>query len=609
MPYMSLKDVNDQIRSGVRLIAEIGGFDNDYNAVINTRYKSDMFLRDLTQFIDKKNYKAIIESLKLEYPFMNFEKKEGIIADDERLVRRLLRATGFRDDDFFNPQYDKGNLIVWNDVRDKKDHLFKVDSVFMDSGAYYYNLRDLESGVSVGGRLRENELSEPTSLQKIIYYKSRGMLDVHLFNMMAFMTNEFDPSKCKIERENYSATQGAVKLFYDGEEIYKGSLDAGKMTIIDGKWHYDKTDEYWLGAIQKVYEYGDQYNDIYPLKSNYGLREKIQFLDALRGIDAGSHNQQIRDVAKAAQKGFIDTNSHYNALAMLSHDLNAPIKLPTVKVLAEGILEIEKLALRRLKNDDLGDRLQKRLDELKKEPKVIEKLSKNNLIKFDDIFKGNNLFESEIGKFYGSAHWNFSQTDPVLLSKIDKFYDNTREYLMERDILKLQRPDLEPLIKNLDLYYTEEKNGLVFFQGSNSKDASGFSFDIKTVVESGGKEVSQNWAELHLAADGFRREFYLAPTETYQGGANLGYCEGEFSLAIPKTKMDFEIRLESGIKFYIEDMNIDASRFNEIKNEISLKLGLYEEYATVQDFALHHDETCGTLSGIVSENKVVKDYL
>jgi len=591
---MELKDVKEQIRSGVKLIAEIGGFSNDYYAVINGKYKNEMFLYDVSSYIENKKYKAIIESLKLEYPFMNFEKRDGIISDDERLIRKTLRESGFVEDNFYNPKFDKDDLVQW------KNTLYKIRYGFKDSGANLYSLTDLTTGGEVGGRLREDELSEPTGLQKILYYKGKGMLDVHLFNKMIAMDGSFDVAKCKIERTTYSVTQGGVKLFYDGEEIFSGELDA-KIELTDAGW-VGKSDEYWVGVIRDVYENGNTWNHIDPLKNNYGLREKIIFLDALKGISVESKNQQIREVAQAAQKGYIDSVSHFNVLAMLSHDTNAGVKLPNAEVKTSDILEIEKLAIRKLKNDDFGNKLQGRLDELKKESLVKEKLSEQYIIKTDNVFKSGKVFENEISEFSGRA-WHVC-LDNELGKKIDKFCNDAYSFIMERDILKLQRPDLEPLIRSADLYLDGSRKDLVIFRGAGRNN----SFGYDTMGASINKDFGHNWAELNIADDGFRREFYIAPTDKYQGGANFGYCEGDLSLVVPKDKMDFEARLESGIKFYMEDMNIDNSRFDEIKKEISLRLGLVEE-STVQDFAKRHDDTCETLDKIVATESLAKDYV
>lgn len=607
---MELKEVNERIRPGVKLIAEIGGFSNDYHAVINGKYKNEMFLYDVSSYIENKKYKAIIESLKLEYPFMNFDKKNGTISDDEKLVRKTLRGSGFIDDDFYNPKFDKNELVQW------QNNLYKIKNGFKDSGVNLYSLTDLTSGGEVGGRLREDELSEPTDLQKIIYYKRQGMLDVHLFNKIISTTNEFDISKCKIERNNYSVTQGGVKLFYDGEEFFGGPLDA-EIKLTDLGW-VGKSDEHWNRAIQDVYENGNflyilqqEYPKenrnidgvIEPLKYNYGLREQIQFLDALKGIDVESCNQQIREVAYASQKGFIGMNAHYNVLAMLSHDTKAPVKLPNMEVSVQEILELEKLAIRKLKNDDFGSKLQGCLDELKKEPKVIKELSNESIIKIDGIFKKGMLFEYEVSSFSGSANYPFSQKETELRKKIDKFCDEAYSFVMERDILKLQRPDLENLIKSANLYLDGAKEELVIFRSACRNDG----FEWGTIEASINKEFGQCWAELDIADNGFRREFYFAPTVMHQGGAIFGYCEGDLSLIVPKDKMDFEARLDSDIKFYIEDLNRDAEQFDDIKNEISLKLGLIEH--SVKDYAERCDDECGTLSSIVLGNKTVRDYL
>ncbi|MDY0292519.1 MAG: hypothetical protein RBR02_09325 [Desulfuromonadaceae bacterium] len=533
MAKITLEDIEERIRPAVKMIADFGGFGDDYYSVINTKYKNEMFLYDLASFIEDKKYKNIMNALKDEYSTVGvtFEKENGVISDDERLIRRSLRSFGFNDDNFHNPKFDKDDLVQWD------SRPFTIGESFMDSGVNLYSLTDPKTGIEYGGRIREDELVEPTELQKIMYYKEKEMLDVHLFNKMANIEN---------------------------------------------------------------------------------LSDKLEFIYAVLGDD--EYKEEFYAYQKAAKDNLIDLTTKYNLLAMLSHDTKAPViyKKSDIDKLEEnqkinnkiwslrGDLEyypndrqieeelanlidshslidgpdlqsIKKLAIRKLKNDDTGLNIQKDINciiaDIKGsdiEESVKEKLLKNSVlgIKMSD----KPLFENDVGELYGSAHYLLNKSHSEIVDKIDKLYDNSRGYIQEREILKIQRPDLEDLIKDSQLFLDGSREDMTIFRGGGLKS---FGYDYSDAGLTAKSMVSGSWAELSLANDGFRREFYLAPTREHQGGANFSYCEGDLSLVVPKDKEDFEARLESGIKFYLEDDDkYSDSKLDETKKEMMDKLGI-----------------------------------
>jgi hypothetical protein len=581
MANIQIGDIDEAVRPAVKFINEFGGFGGDYNAVLNTKYKNDLFLYDLSRFIDRKQYKNIITTLKDEYANVGvtFQKVEGVISDDERLVRRALKSFGFVDDNFYNPTFDKDELVQW------RNELFKIKTGFMDMGTNLYSLQSLKDGVEVGGRLREDELKEPTALQQVLYYKERGMLDVHLFNKMMSFDSNFAISKAEIKRHRYSATQGAVELFYDGKNIFGDMLD-DKMQLIGGEWK-GQTDDYWINIIKEVYEDGNFFYKLQqsssehknikgvvePLKLQYGLKEKLDFIEALKGIDTESNNEKIREVANIAQKGFINMNSHYNVLAMLSHDTKAPIRLPNAKISNEDILAVEKLAVRKLINDELGKKIQQDIDSIIASIKIstLESETKQNLLgnqTFSSKLNKQPLHEKELGELYGSAHWLLKNKEPDIYLEISNLYDNATEYIMERDVLLIQRPDLEPLIRDARLFIDSRQTDQIIFRGGRSD-----SYEYHAIENNAQSLVDGNWASLPIADNGYRKEIYLFPTEEHPGGANFSYCEGDLTLVVPKDKADFDARLLSGIQFYLEDngnLTADANpeEFNQACHEL-----------------------------------------
>lgn len=587
MANIQLEDISERMRLAVKLIAEFGGFGDDYSAVVNSNFKNENFLYDLNHFIEGKKYKTILAVIKDEYPIVL--DNDEMIADDEKILRRSLRSLGFNDEDFYNPK-------------------------------------------------RENELSEPTGVQKILYYKEKGMLDVHLFNKMAFMDSEFDPKKCEISKKDSSVTQGSHTLIYDGKEII--TFDAGK-ELIDGEWQGISNEERMKTFEKLYYEGNEQFTGTLPICEKYGLQEKLDFLEAVKGIDVESNNKEVHEVAYAAQKGFVDMNSHYNLLAMLSHDTKAPVVHPSAQLATSEILDIEKLAIRKLKNDDLVSSLQRDINEIRdlvKETNPLEYsvlINKNTPLKelkdfsddgesetFDGLvfnimaeydlhadptnekkleglkedlnhhgikfsepslyknpiltipLKDRELQHKDVSSLYGSAHWELGGSSSEIFKKIDSFYDKADGYIMEREVLRLQRPDLEGLIKDAHLALDTSRDDMTIFRGGRLDD-----YDFGSIGFSARDIVSGDWAELSIANNGFRRELYLAPTESFPGGANFSYCEGDLSLVVPKDKDDFEKRLENGISFYIEDelslLGDDKDRkANHLKDEMLEKLNI-----------------------------------
>lgn len=505
MANVKIENIPEETRSAVELIAHIGGFGDDYYSVQNTQFKDEMFLYNLNGAIENKRYKSVIGMLKNEYPFMNFEKENGVVSEDEKLLRRGLRAMGYNDDNFFNPKYDKGDLIVWNDPRDNKDHLYKIKTNFIDSGAYYYSLTNLDTGVETGGRLREDELREPTVLEKIQYYKKQGMLDVHLFN-------------------------------------YNVPLD--KVTKEDA----------------------------------------LALLEALKGIDIEHDKQDIREIAYVAQKGFVDMNTHFNVLAMIADSsdfLNNPIplKLPTDNVSIDEIKTLDALAKNNVENLDKYKTISSELSELKKELKYQIGLNPESTKALNEIKDSlhymtdryDTISSTSVGEIYGNAHWTIRNSHPEIYKKVESLYEKTLEFTQNRDIHKLNRPDLNELIKDANLQLDLSREDKVLFRGSRDSD---YDYgDIKVKMDSFLTDSAV--AELNVANNGFRREFYQAPSKTH-GGSNFGYCEGDLTLCVPKNKEDFQERLSQGIRFYVEDEFVDniEERVQNIESEMFGKLGL-----------------------------------
>lgn len=190
MANRRLEDFEPELRSAIKFMAEFGGLSDDYYAVYNTKYKNRNFLSDLNFNIEQKNYKSIISILKQNYEdTLNFEASNGVISPDEKLVRRTLFGFGYKEQDFFNPEFNKDELVSYID-RSGEEKVYTVQSVFKDNGAYYYNLRDLQSGVQVGGRLRQDEIKKPTTFQYLEYCKQKEILNVSLFNYFVVLNNK-----------------------------------------------------------------------------------------------------------------------------------------------------------------------------------------------------------------------------------------------------------------------------------------------------------------------------------------------------------------------------------------------------------------------------------
>ncbi len=503
MANIKLEEIDENKRKAVELIAAIGGFSDDYYAVSNGSYKSEMFLYDLNSLIENRRYKSIINMLKNEYPFMSFEKENNMISDDEKLLRRSLRGLGlgYNDDHFFNPKYDKEELIRWDDSK-YNDVMFRVRTSYKDSGTNYYSLTNTDDGIEHGGMIREDDLRKPTVLEEIIYYKKQGMLDVYLFNKLAPM-----------------------------DEVTK---------------------EYTLSLFE-----------------------------AMKGIDNEDSCQEVREIAYAAQKGYIDINTHHTFLAMVSGSAEfennpIPLKLPSEDVSSKEILELEKYAIKSVGILDQYRTIYSDIKNLKKE--IASTLKSNpentNLEKIKDELPGFNLgyyklSVDDMADVYGNAHWTIKSSNPDIYKKISDITDKTIEFVQQRDMYNLNRPDLNPLIEKAQMTRDLKRKDMIIFRGSRNE-----SFDHYNIKDNMQELLSTPIAELNLANNGYRRELYQSPTDSH-GGSNFSYCEGDLSLVVPKNKEDFITRLEHGIKFYLEDEYSEVSdeKFNEIKNEIGEKLG------------------------------------
>ena len=502
MANIKIDDIDEGKRKAVELIAAIGGFGDDYFTVSNSSYKNEMFLYNLNGLIEGRRYKSIIGMLKNEYPFMNFEKENNMISDDEKLLRRSLRGLGlgYNDDHFFNPKYDKGDLIRWDDSI-YNDVMFRVRTSYKDSGANYYSLTNTDDGVEHGGMIREDDLRKPTVLEEIIYYKKQDILEVHLFNRL---------------------------------------IPLDKVTKEDG----------------------------------------LALIEALKGIDIDHDNEDIREIAYAAQKGFIDMRTHFNTLVMISNSselINNPInmKLKKDSVSPAEILALEALAKNEIENIDKYRTIYNDIKSLKKdlnynagiEDKKLESIMVDISIAFDSSY--DKLDSEKFGEAYGGAYWTIKGFRPDIFKRIESLYEKVSEFTQERDIHKLNRPDLSDLIRDAGMQLDLKRKDMIIFRGSRNE-----TFDYYNIKYNMQELLSTPIAELNLANNGYRRELYQSPTDSH-GGSNFSYCEGDLSLVVPKNKEDFITKLEHGIKFYLEDEYSEVSdeKFNEIKNEIGEKLG------------------------------------
>ena len=84
---------------------------------------------------------------------------------------------------------------------------------------------------------------------------------------------EFNPELASFERNRYSTTQGTYSINYDGKMITSSKDESSWFDDIhlkDGKY-VGYSDEHILKHIEKVYNNGDIFNLIYPLKYNYRI--------------------------------------------------------------------------------------------------------------------------------------------------------------------------------------------------------------------------------------------------------------------------------------------------------------------------------------------------
>lgn len=526
MANIKLEDLPEGVRKGVKLIAKYGGSGDDYWGVYNQTLKQENFFYDLSNFIEQKKYKNILYAINEQFSWgLNLDDKT--VSDDEKLIRRSLREFGFHEDDFFNPKFDKDELIAYTD-RSGQEKVYKVDYAFKDNGAYYYNLRDLESGTQVGGRLPQSEIKEPSILQYMEYYKKQGTLDVHLFNKF-----------CPVDKVTFE--------------------------------------------------------------------EKMELLDAIKGIDVESKNENIREIAHIAQgwrgkeaKELIDFTTHFNLVAMLadSHSFeNNPInlKLPSDETTVNEILDMEKFAKKQMEVIEKYRIVREDILDIKKELKYQSNLNPENekLKKTyeDSTFSVgyDSLDLNAVGKLYGTAHWYIKNDNPNLYKKIDDLYSKTIDFIQERDMYKLNRPDLNDLIKSAGMIRDLKRKDIVIFRGI-SRNAD---FEYHNVKDNLKDKIKSDAVELNIANNGFRREIYQAPCETH-GGSNFSYCEGDLSLVVPKNKEDFEKRLDSSIKFYIEEEGIERYTQEDVKNEMIAKL-------VINNGSIGLDDAKDAISGLTKE--------
>jgi len=526
MAKIKLEDLPEGVRKGVKFIAEYSGSGDDYWGCYNQTLKQENFFYDLSNFIEQKKYKNILHAVNEQFSW-GLNLNDSMVTDDEKLIRRNLREFGFHEDDFFNPKFDKGDLVTYVD-RSGQEKVYKVDYPFKDSGAYYYNLRDLENGMQVGGRLPQSKINEPTILQYMEHYKKSGTLDVHLFHKFV----PFD-----------------VVTF----------------------------------------------------------QEKMDLLDALKGIDVESKNPNIREVAHIVQgiygkeaKEIIDFTTHFNTLAMLADSSsfeNNPInlKLPSETTSVNEILKMEELAKKQMEIIEKYRVLREDILKVKKELKYQSNLNPDNEkmkktyedSTFDMSYDNLNL--NAVGELFGTAHWYIKDSHPSLYKEIDELYKKSVDFVQERDMYKLNRPDLNELIKSGGLVQDLKRKDMVIFRGLGRNNE----FDYHNIKDNFATTIKSDVVELNIANNGYRRELYQAPSENH-GGSNLGYCEGDIALVIPKNKEDFEKRLDNSIKFYIEEEDIKNSTHEDIKNEMIGKMAIITNSIELDDakntVGLHQEE-------------------
>lgn len=93
------------------------------------------------------------------------------------------------------------------------------------------------------------------------------------YEMNKSIFKEFNPELASFDRNRYSTTQGTYSINYDGKMIT--SLKGESSWFDDIQLKDDKyvgySDEHILKHIENVYNNGDIFNLIYPLKYNYRI--------------------------------------------------------------------------------------------------------------------------------------------------------------------------------------------------------------------------------------------------------------------------------------------------------------------------------------------------
>lgn len=581
MANMTLKDMPVHLQKAIQFYAEFGGFGNEYQAVLDSRFKNENFLAELENHIEKKNYKNILQAIAAENLSI-LDESGQLLPDDQKTIRQALRRIGFHENDFYNPKYDKGDLVSW------EGNLFKIRGGFMDNGANYYSLTHPVHGHEVGGRLREDEILEPSTIQMIRYYKERDMLDVHLFNKLAFMPDgKFDINKCRIEKFDLSVTQGSHTLYYDDKEVVR--YDAGKKLDGSGNW-VGISDEERFHTLESLYYFGDPLNNIKPLKEAYGLSDKLGFLKAVKGI--ADPEGKFGEISRAAANGEIDKLSQFNLYAMLSHDSHAPVKIKGAPVADDELAAMEQLAIRRLRNNDGIETLFGQFSVLRHEidRSGIPDEQKSNLLNesaFHAISRDTLPSRREIGDMYGNVRLNRHAIDWRLLGRLEDVYDHAINCIMERDMLDLQRPDIEPFIKTNKMYKDPDKN---LFRGSWP---DGYYAAQRNAVEKLGEE----WRSLDIAMTDYRWQHY---NEDLLVGHS--YCEGDTTLEVFKDRDEMVKSVYRAIQSYGEDAGMSAEKIEALKEEF-MPFACVETMVSPESQSMSPDERATELGKLAAGQK------
>lgn len=188
--------------------------------------------------------------------------------------------------------------------------------------------------------------------------REKETLHKYLFNKLSTM-DKFQKNKCVLKYNQISETQAEVDLYYDGKKIYDVPLDA-KVEIQDGEWKASEN-QHWIEIIENIFNNGDYYNDIEPLKNDYGLEKKLDFLKAVKGtlypeinFEDLPENTELDKINKLACNGEIDFTTHYNLLAVIAYEKNPPILTAEHDITDEVTFpkeNLENLAIYKIENE------------------------------------------------------------------------------------------------------------------------------------------------------------------------------------------------------------------------------------------------------------------